>query len=146
LERSWNLSTSLVSRYSERNGGVPAPPRLEDRCVEQRLHKDVAGRHGMEIPKDVRERERVLRTKRQEQRVLCCRGLQFEVELAAETLPQGEAPRLVDAAAKRRVQDELHAPGFVEESLQHESALARDHAECATGIREVRNHLICRSS
>ena len=44
-------------------------------------------------------------------------GLQLEVERAAEALAQRQAPGAIDARAERRVQDQLHAAGFVEEAL-----------------------------
>ena len=81
---------------------------------------------GMQIAEDVGERERVLRPEREQQRVLGRRRLQLEVELPAESLAQREAPRLVDAAAERRVQHELHAAGLVEEPLEDERLLRRD--------------------
>src|SRR6266567_4408673 len=50
----------------------------------------------------------------QRQRVLGRGGLQLEIELTAEALAQRESPRLVHAAAERRVQHELHPAGLVE--------------------------------
>ena len=79
----------------------------------------------MQIAEDVRERKRVLRTERQQQRIFGRRRLQLEVELPAEALAQREPPGLVDAAAERRVQHELHAAGLVEEPLEHERLLRR---------------------
>ena len=72
----------------------------------------------MQVAEDVGERKRVLRAERQQQRVFGGRRLQLEVELAAEPLAQRQAPRLVDAAAERRVQHELHAARLVEEALE----------------------------
>ena len=71
----------------------------------------------------------MLRAERQQQRVFGRRRLQLEVELTAEALAQRERPRLVDAAAERRVQHQLHAARFVEEALEHERLLRRDDAE-----------------
>ena len=48
------------------------------------------------------------------------RGLQLEVELAAEALAQRQAPGAVDARAEGRVHHELHAARLVEEALEHE--------------------------
>ena len=62
------------------------------RRVEERLHEHVARRRRMQIAEDVGERKRVLRTERQQQRVFGRRGLQLEVELAAEPLPQRQCP------------------------------------------------------
>ncbi len=96
----------------------------------------------MQIAEDIRERERMLRAERQQQRVFGGRSLQLEIELTAEALAQRERPRFVDAAAERRVQDELHAAGFVEEALEDERLLRRDRAQRLTPRSEVRNRLL----
>src|SRR5688572_10809332 len=70
--------------------------------------------------------------------------LQLEVEALAELLAQREAPGAVDAAAERRVQDELHAAGFVEEALQHQRVLRRHHAQRALRLAEVGRDLLRR--
>ena len=55
---------------------------------------------------------------RQDDRVLGGCRLQFEIEGAAEFLAQREAKRAIDTRAERRMDDELHAAGFVEETLE----------------------------
>ena len=55
--------------------------------------------------------------------------LQLEVERPAELLAQGQPETPVDAAAERRMEDELHAAGVVEEALQHQALLRRHRAE-----------------
>ena len=50
-------------------------------------------------------------------RVVAGRGLELEVERAAEALAQREAEGAVDAAAEGGVDDELHAARLVEEAL-----------------------------
>ena len=77
----------------------------------------------------------MLRPERQQQRIFGRRGLQLEIELAAESLAQRQAPRLVDAAAERRVQHELHAAGFVEEPLEHQRLLRRHRRRAWRGFR-----------
>jgi hypothetical protein len=52
----------------------------------------------------------MLWAERQQQRVFGGRSLQLEIELTAEALSQRERPRLVDAAAKRRVQTSCMPP------------------------------------
>ena len=139
LERRRHLAPAAEPRDGERNGRVPAPPRLEHRRVEQRLHEHVLDRRRVQVAEHVGERKRVLRPERQEQRVFGRRRLQLEVELTAEPLAQREAPRLVDAAAERRVQHELHAARFVEEALEHQRVLRRHDAERrARGSRDRR--------
>ena len=125
LQLRRHLRAAAVARHGERDRRVPAPARLEHRRVEERLHQHVARGRRMQIAEDVGERERVLRPERQQQRVFGRRGLQLEVELAAEALAQRQAPRLVDAAAERRVQHELHAARLVEEALEDERVLRR---------------------
>src|SRR6476660_3907848 len=84
----------------------------------------------------------MLRAKRQQQRILGRRCLQLEIELTAEAFPQRERPRLVDAAAERRVQHELHAAGFVEETLEDERLLRRNHAEGGPSLHEIACRLL----
>ena len=57
---------------------------------------------------------------RQHDGVFGGRGLQLEVERAAEFLAQREAEGAIDARAVRRVDDELLAAGFIEEALEHQ--------------------------
>src|SRR4051794_169830 len=100
----------------------------------------------MEIAEHVGERERVLRTEREEQRVFGRRRLQLEVELAAEAFPERQAPRPVDAAAKRRVQYQLHAAGLVEKTLEDYRVLCRQHAEDLAALAEIRDDLFRRGN
>src|SRR5437660_7044424 len=95
----------------------------------------------MQVAEDVRQRERVLRPKREQQCVLGRRRLQLEVELAAEALAERQSPRLVHAAAERRVEDELHATRLVEETLEDERLLRRHDPERLASVREVRDGL-----
>ena len=138
------LPSASRTRDRERNRRVPPPPRLEDRRVEKRLHEHVPGRLGVQVAEHVRERERMLRPEREHQTVFGRRGLQLEVELTAEALAQRKAPRFRDAAAERRVQDELHATRLVEEPLEDERLLRGNHAEHAPSIRQVRDGLLRR--
>ena len=86
----------------------------------------------------------MLRAEREQQRFVGRRRLQLEVELAAEPLAQREAPGLVDAAAERRVQHELHAARLVEEPLEHQRVLRRHRAERAAALVEIRDRLFGR--
>ena len=79
---------------------------------------------GRDEAEDRVEREAVLRADRQQDRVVGRRRLQLEVEGAAELLAQRQAPGAVDARAERRVDDELHAAGLVEEALGDDAASA----------------------
>src|SRR6185436_11639230 len=79
----------------------------------------------------------MLRTERQQQRILRRRRLQLEIELPAEALAQRERPRLVDAAAERRVQHELHAARLVEEALEDERLLRRHDTQRGPAFEEI---------
>ena len=137
LQLRRDLPAVAVARDGERNGRVPAPAGLKHRRVEECLDQHVAGGGRVQIPEDVGQRKRMLRTEREEQGVLGGRRLQFEVELAAEALAKRQTPRLVDAAPERGVQHQLHAARFVEESLEDEDLLCRQHAERAPRVRKV---------
>src|SRR4051794_24888023 len=84
----------------------------------------------------------MLRPKREQQRVVGGRGLELEIELAAEALTQREPPGLVDTASERRVQHELHAAGFIEEALEHERLLRRDDTKRPVAFSEVVDDLL----
>ena len=142
LELRRHLLAAAIARHGERDGGVPAPARLEHRRLEERLHEHVAGRRRMQIPEHVGQRKRMLGPQREQQGIFTGCGLQLEIELTAEAFPQRETPRLVHAAAERGVQHELHPAGFVEEPLEHERLLRRNDAERAAGFGEVRNDLL----
>ena len=84
----------------------------------------------------------MLRTEREQNRVFGSRRLQFEVELPAESLPQRKTPRLVDPAAERRMQHELHSAGLVKEPLEHQRLLRRDDAKRAAAFGKVIDDLL----
>ena len=131
LDLRRDLAAAAGARHRQRDRGVPPPPRLEHRRVEERLDQHIARGRRVQVAEHVRQRERMLRPEREHQRVFGGRGLQLEVELPAEALAKRQAPGPIDAAAEGRVQDQLHAAGFVEETLEHERFLGGDHPECA---------------
>ena len=94
-------------------------------------------RRRVQVAEHVGEREACCGPSDSISAVLGRRGLQLEVELAAEPLAQRERPRAVDAAAERRVQHELHAAGFVEEALEDERVLRRQRAEHGAARRGI---------
>src|SRR5204863_6036933 len=98
---------------------IPAPARREDRRIEQRLHENIPHAVAVQIARDVFEREAVRLPEREYDRVLDRRGLQLEVELTTKALPQRQTPGAIDAVAERRMDDELHAAGSIEEALEH---------------------------
>ena len=137
-----NLLAAAAARNRERDGRIPAPPGLEHRGIQERLHQHVAGGVGMQVAEDVGQRKGMLRTEREQNRVFGSRRLQLEVELPAESLSQRKTPGLVDPAAERRVQHELHSAGLVKEPLQHQCLLRRDDAKRAAPLGKVIDHLI----
>ena len=50
-------------------------------------------------------------------------GLQFEIKRAAESLSQRQPPSPIHPNAEGRMQDELHASGFVKEAFENELPL-----------------------
>ena len=95
--------------------------------------------------RDICERKTVTARQRQHNRILSSRGLQLEIELPAKPLAQRETPRTVDAAAERRMHDQLHAAGFVEKSLQNDGVAGRQLGQCCLGRGQVIDNLSCRN-
>src|SRR5262245_9636882 len=84
----------------------------------------------MEVARRVGKVEAVRSGEREHDIVFGRGSLELEIEFAAEALAQRQAPGAVDAAAIGRVDDELHAAGFVEEALEEDLLLRRQRAEC----------------
>ena len=105
---------------------VPNTGASSTACVEH-----VADRIAREVARDLVEREAVHRAERDHDRVLERRGLELEVESAAEALAQRESPRAVHARAERRVDHEMRVAGLVEEPLE-------DHALRPSAARRAR--------
>ena len=124
-----HLPAAAHARQRQRDAGDPAPARGEHRRVEHRLDQHRADVVGVEVANDVAELEAVRGGQRQQDMVLGRRRLQLEVELAAEALAQRQPPGAVDAPAIGRMDDELHAAGFVEEALEGDLLLRRQRAE-----------------
>ena len=102
----------------------PAPARDEHRRVEHRLDQQGPHRGRVQIARDLGELEAVRGGERQHDVVLGRGRLELEVELAAEALAQRQPPGAIDAAAKGRMDHELHAARFIEEALEHDGVLA----------------------
>ncbi len=92
--------------------------------------------------KNVGERKAVLLAERNIQAVVRGGGLQFEIERAAETLSQRESPGFVDASAEGRVDHELHAAAFVEETLGDDRVLRGHRAEHGAACDDVFDGLL----
>ncbi|MCY1273399.1 hypothetical protein D9M70_220080 [compost metagenome] len=141
LQLRRHLSAATEARQGQRGGGVPAPAHAEQRRIQQRLDQHVFRAVGVQVAPHLVEREAVAGGQRQDDRVLGGRRLQLEVEVAAEALAQRQAPGAVDAAAEGRMDHQLHAAGFVEEALQHQLRLARQHAQRRPCAGQVFDHL-----
>ena len=94
-------------------------------------------RAAAQVLRDLVQREAVLRAERQHDRVVGGGRLELEVEGAAEALAQREPERAVQPPAVRRVHNELHAPGLVEEALDHETVERGHGTERGAAHREV---------
>ena len=112
----------------QRDGRVPAPARGEQRRIEQRLDQHLLGAAAVEEARQLLERKAVGLAERQHDRILGGRRLQLEIERAAEALAQHQAEGAIDAGAERRVDHQVHVAGFVEEALEHQPLLRRQHA------------------
>ena len=120
LDRRRVAPTAAEAQHEQGTIEVPPPPRDEHRRVEHGLLQRLLDRPAGDVAGDFAEREAVVRPERQHDRVVARRGLQLEVEGAAELLAQREAERAVDPTTVRRVQHELHPARVVEEPLEDE--------------------------
>src|SRR5208337_5678977 len=114
LNLRWNFLAALKTQQSQGSRCIPPPARLKNRRSERRLFQDRRHGLGMEELKNVGQREAMLLGQRDVQSVVGGRCLQFEIEAAAEALAQRQSPGFVDAAAKGRVDDQLHPSALIE--------------------------------
>ena len=84
------------------------------------------------------------RRERQHDRVFGRGSLQLEIELAAETFAERETPRAVDPAAERRMNHQLHAARFVEETLEHDGFLRGKDPQRSARRRQIVDKLLRR--
>src|SRR5207245_9017114 len=118
-------TTAGITQHGERPVGVPPPAVGEHWRRQQGLDQIVFRGGGPYEGEDAVQWEAVLLTQRQYNAVICGRRLQLEIKRQAEALADGQAPGAVDAAAKRRVQDELHATRFGKQALSDDRAVRR---------------------
>src|SRR5260370_34661627 len=95
----------------------------------------------MQEVKDVGQRKTMLLAQRDIQSIVGRGSLQLKVERAAETLTEREAPGFVDAPAKRRVDDKLHASAFVEKAVGDDGGLGWDLSQDLTTSKAVVEYL-----
>ena len=141
LERRGDLLPAARAQHGQRPGRVPTPARAEHRRVEHRLYQQMLRGFGLQILEHILEREAVLGSERQDDRVLGGGGLELEIEAATEALAERESPRAVDPTPERRVQHQLHPARLVEEALQHEGLLRRDDSQDLLRGVEILDHL-----
>ncbi len=91
--------------------------RLEHGRIEDGLYEDVFNGFGIQIPEDLFQRKRVLRSEREQHAFVRRRRLELEVELPAEPFAEGQTPGAIHAAPERRVEHELHPPGIIKKPL-----------------------------
>ena len=143
LDLRRHLGAAREARQRQCGAGVPAEAQREHRRVQQRLGQHVVHGIGVQVARDFVQRKTVAGRKRQHDRVFRRRRLQFEIEAAAETLAQCQAPRPIQSAAERRVDDQLHAAGFVEETFHRQRRLRRQQAEFGFRGGQVIDQLSC---
>src|SRR5262249_18481225 len=96
----------------------------------------------MEIARDVAKLEAVSRCQGQDDVVLSCCRLKFEIELAAEAFTQCQAPGPIDTAAVGRMDNELHSAGLIEKALEDDGVLLRQAAESAMSGSQILDQLL----
>ena len=136
-----HLTAAAEARQRERDARDPAPARDEHGRVEHRLDQDFAHARGIEIARHLGQLEAVRGGEREHDVVFGRRGLELEVELAAEALAQRKTPGAVDATAVRRMDDELHATDRIEEALEHDGIEGRQTAERRVAGGEIIDEL-----
>ena len=142
LDGRGNALAVPAAGHLERPRDRPAPARREERNPEDRLGEHVLQVLGLQEREDRCEREGVQVGERDDDAVVGRRRLEFQVEGAAEALPQRESPRAVDPAPEGSVDDELHAARVVEEALGDHRPLARHGAERRLAGGQVAEDLI----
>ena len=121
LDGRRHFASAAVARDGQGARGVPAPAGDEHGGGQHGLREHVLHGAGAQKFEDDFEREGVLLAEREHDAVIGGGGLQLEIERAAEALAQGQSPGAVDAGAEGRVDDQLHAAGFVEEALGYDA-------------------------
>ncbi len=96
----------------------------------------------MEIPEHRIQRETVPLAERNDDAVVCCCGLQLEIERHTETFPQSKSPGSGNPSAERRMDDQLHPAAFVEKPLGDESILRRYGSQYSFSGSHILNRLL----
>ena len=142
LQLRCHLLAAGKARQGQRRGRRPAPAHAKQRRIEQGLDEDVLRRRRMQVTRYLDQRKAVAGRQRQDDGILGRRRLQFKIEGAAKAFAQSQAPGLVDAAAERRVHDQLRAAGFIEEALEDNLRARRQHAQRIARTRQIVDQLL----
>ena len=137
-----NFLAALKAQKRQRAIGVPAPARAKNGRSERRLLQHGLNGFRVEEMKNVSQGKAVLLRQRDVQAVVGSRRLQLKIEAAAETLAQRQSPGFVDAAAKGRVNDQLHAAAFIEETLGNNCVLRGNVAQHRASLQDVFDGLL----
>src|SRR5215470_8947197 len=98
LDLRGDLFSSLESHKRQRATGIPPPSCCKQRRIEHCLFQNVFYRVRVQEVKDVGQWKTVLFRERNIQAVVCCGGLQLEIEGSTKTFPQGQSPCFVNSA------------------------------------------------
>src|SRR5215468_882345 len=105
LQLRRNLAAAPPADYGQRPVRVPPPARRKHRGVQKGLYQQIAHGRGLQITKDVFQRETVRETERKNYRVFRSRRLQLEIELSTKTLAQRQTPGAIEPAPEWRMYD-----------------------------------------
>ena len=136
-----DLLAGARPQHRERTRRVPAPANSPHRRAERRLREDLVDGAGSEELEDGLQRETVLRSHREQDPLVGRRGLELEVEGPAEALAQRQPEGAVLLRPERRVHDQLHAAGLVEEPLRDQRALGRKRSQGCAGRAQIPDDL-----
>ena len=142
LQVEGHLLAAALAQERERAGRVPPPAHAEHRRLHRGLREDLFDARGMDEVEDGVERKAVLRSEREQHRIVRRGGLQLEIEGAAKALAQREPVGAVVPRSVGSVDDELHAARFVEEALGYQHLLRGQDAQRRATRREIPDELL----
>ena len=143
LQRRGNFSAAALARQGERARRVPAPANRKHRRIQQRLDQEFRGRSCCSSNETLRRAETNAACRAKARWRRRWRRLQFKIERAAKTFAQRQSPGAIQPRAERRMNDQLHPAGFVEESFHHEFLLRRNDAQRLKRCAEIIGQLGC---
>src|SRR3981081_3354896 len=92
---------------------------------------------------DISQRERVLRSQGEHNRVVGSGCFDLQIECPSEPFTQGESPSSIQTNAERRMNDQLHPAGLVKEPFQYELLLRWNDAQRPERCAEIISKLGC---